>query len=38
MNIDDQMTEERIIDNGDGTVVLMYTLEPSTTMENLLSP
>ena len=33
VNIDDQMTEERIIDNGDGTVVLTYILEPSTTMK-----
>ena len=33
VNIDDQMTVERIIDNGDGTVVLTYTLEPSTTMK-----
>ena len=33
VNIDDQMTEERTIDNGDGTVVLTYILEPSTTMK-----
>ena len=33
VNIDDQMTVERTIDNGDGTVVLTYILEPSTTMK-----